>query len=243
MTHPTWADLRDYHCSQRSVVHNGVSSSNPFFEEMSLRRYNYSPIEDRDKFRLVFLKGVLDNPDNKTLRRKGRFIWCKNIKYAGRNQEGLRQIEFTVDKGTKVFTVSENNVLSVPSNSYINNNRFFRTSQKTFLSFSSVFAYDRILNSMSKRMCLGTDELRGLIGSESPYRPGTLVSPRVGYFYPEPPSPLTKDQWSQEHPYGIVLGPAIDKSDYMGRELYRVRFGRTTYEKVNPVQLEIINEV
>ena len=243
MKHPTWADLRDHHCSQRSVVHDGFKSDNPFFEEMAVRRYNYSPLEDTEEFRLVFLRGVLENPDNKTLRRKGRFIWCKNIKYAGRNQDGWRQIEFTVDKGTKVFTVAENNVLSLPSNAYVNNNRYFRTSKKTFLSFSSVFAYDRILNSMTREMKTDTEKLRRLIDAENPFRPGSLVAPRMGYFYPEAPSPLNKQQWSQDHPLGIILGPSIDKSDYMGRELYRVRFGDTTYEKVSPVQLEIINEV
>ena len=31
--------------------------------------------------------------------------------------------------------------------------------------------------------------------------------------------------------------------EFIGREFYRVRFGDTTYERVHPVQLEIINEV
>ena len=45
------------------------------------------------------------------------------------------------------------------------------------------------------------------------------------------------------HPYGIILAPSFNNTDYSGREFYRVRFGGTTYEKVHPVQMEIINEV
>ena len=48
---------------------------------------------------------------------------------------------------------------------------------------------------------------------------------------------------SQEHPCGIILGPSRNDNEYVSREFYRVRFGGTTYEKVHPVQMEIINEV
>ena len=52
-----------------------------------------------------------------------------------------------------------------------------------------------------------------------------------------------KSMRQQQHPCGIVLGRSFDRDDYMGREFYRVRFGDTTYERVHPVEMEIINEV
>ena len=87
------------------------------------------------------------------------------------------------------------------------------------------------------------------IEKENPYRSGALVAPRLGYFYPTQMAPLELQRCaaghkaSDEHPYGIIIGPSLDNSDYSGREYYRVKFGATIYEKVHPVQMEIINEV
>ena len=102
-------------------------------------------------------------------------------------------------------------------------------------------------------MSSGTDlEQSGLkdrMRQDNPYRPGTLVSPRLGYFYPDQQVSreiLTADDKNAaeiEHPCGIILGPSLVNGDYSGREFYRVRFAHTTYERVHPIQMEIINEV
>ena len=117
MNFPTWGELIDLYCASRG--------DNPYYEEFANRRYNPSSMSDAHACRLVFLRPVLDTPGNKTLRRKGRFIWCKNFRYEGRNKDGFRQLSFTVDKGRKRFIAAENNILCVPAKSYVLNNRFF----------------------------------------------------------------------------------------------------------------------
>jgi len=92
---------------------------------------------------------------------------------------------------------------------------------------------------MSKASGISREDMLSRIQEDTPFGPGTLVAPRLGYFYPESPAP---ERRGHHHPCGIILGPALD-NHFGGRELYRVRFGDTTYEKVHPVQMEIINEV
>ena len=237
----TWKELTSHHCSRRSISSSYRSEMNPYYEDFAQRRYNYSPNDDFDACRLVFLKGVLENPTNKTLVRNGRFIWCRNLTYVGLSSAGLRQIEFTVDKGNKVFRVSENNVLCIPSAGYVNNNRYFRTAEKTFLPFSSVFKYENTLKMLARNANITVDEMKQITIQDNPYKPGTLISPRMGYFYPDQVAhqkerPIVLEE---EHPCGLILGPSfID--NYLGRELYRVRFGNHTHEKIHPVQMEII---
>ena len=240
MSLATWGDLVDYHCNNKHIVDKNTTTANPYHEDFSCRRYNYAPSTDTSSCRLVFLKKVLDNPSNKTLVRKGRFIWCKNLVYEGLDTDGLRQVSFTVDKGQKRFTVSEANMLCIPSKIYINNNRYFKTKQKTFSSFSTVFSYKNTINMMLKRTDLEREDFYNLLADDNPFRPGTLVSPRLGYFFPEGKPDEDK---SRSYPYGIILGPSIINTDHVGREFYRVRFGGTTYEKVHPIQMEIVNEV
>ena len=216
------------------------------FEPMALRRYNYSSSNDLSACRLVFLRGVLDNPTNNTLVRNGRFIWCRNLKYEGRDEFGLRHVSFTIDKGKKRFSVSENNFLCIPSKSFVNNNRWFRSVTKTFMAFSSVFSYENTMEMMLKQSDLSRKDFVKNVRKENPYVPGTLVSARLGYFYPSEDlyaSEGKKIDFGQEHPYGIIVGSAFENNDYVGREFYRVRFGATTYERVHPVQMEIVNEV
>jgi len=243
MSFPLWSELIDYFCAQESVRTPATSTPNPFYEEMANRRYNYSPASDRAAFRLVFLKEVLQQKGNNTLRRNGRFIWCKNLRYEGRNNDGWRQISFTVDNGQKRFTASENNILCVPSKVFVNNNRYFRQKEKTFSSFSSVFGYKNSFNMMAKNSGCSKKEFEKIVTSDSPFKPGTLVAPRLGYFYPQMSGhDHTTTDTTQQHPCGIILGPSfID--NYIGQEFYRVRFGSTTYERVHPIQMEIINEV
>jgi len=94
-----------------------------------------------------------------------------------------------------------------------------------------------------RRQC-SIEEMSDLVRKDSPYRPGTLVIPRLGYFYPV--VELRENHPGSRHnahPCGLVLGPALDNNSDGGREFYRVRFGETTYERVHPVQMEVVNEV
>ncbi len=234
---PTWGKLFESFCS--------VRGTNSHYEHFASRRYNFAASTDHRSCRLIFLKPVLVNKDNKTLSRNGRFIWCRNLLYEGRNSEGVRSISFTVDKGKKRFHVGENNILCLPSNVCVSHNRFFKSKKKTFLSFSTVFSYKNSFNMMVKNSNYTSEELGDLLNRDNPYSPGTLVSPRVGYFHPDiDPKKLNKEVMEDsQHPCGIILGPSGVENDYVSREFYRVRFGNTTYERVHPVQMEIINEV
>jgi hypothetical protein len=87
-------------------------------------------------------------------------------------------------------------------------------------------------------------DLLSIIKKESPFSPGTLVSPREGYFYPQLSGRAHKEDFLERpHPCGIILGPSLVENPYVDKEFYRVRFGDTTYERVHPVQMEIINEI
>ena len=214
------------------------------YEDFSNRRYNYSASNDRDKCRLIFLQGVLKNKENKTLQRKGRFIWCRKLKYEGRGRNGYRTISFSVDNGNKRFQVQENNILCLPSSICVQNNRFFKSEEKTFLPFSTVFSYEPCLKMMAKNNQQNVQDLLAMVKKDSPFSPGTLVAPREGYFYPQTPSRLQKEHLlPRSHPCGIILGPSFVENKYVDKEFYRVRFGNTTYERVHPVQMEIINEI
>jgi len=243
---PTYEQLISQHCSIERVHQVGQSpygrgENNPHYEPFAQRRYNYSASSDVVSVRLVFTKDVLSDPDNKTLVRNGRFIWCKNLKYEGRDSSGFRQVSFTIDAGKKRFLVSENNILCIPAKTFINNNKLFRSKLKTFHSFSTVFSYKHTFNMMLKNGSLEREELNSLISEDSPFKPGTLVAPRLGYFFPER-DPRQPERLESEHPFGIVLGSSL-LPDHLGREFYRVRFGSTTYERVHPVEMEIVNEV
>ena len=246
MNLPTYEQLISRHCSVerlRSIDNNPyrLGEDNPHYEQFSKRRYNYSASSDVIAVRLVFTKDVLKDSVNRTLVRNGRFIWCKNLKYEGRDPQGFRQVSFTVDKGNKRFLVSENNILCVPAKTFINNNKYFQTKEKTFVSFSSVFSYSHTFNMMLKNSGLEREEFRNLLTDENPFKPGTLIAPRLGYFFPNR-NPHDPEPLQSNHPLGIVLGPSLG-GDFLGREFYRVRFGGTTYERVHPVQMEIVNEV
>ena len=228
------------HCSKNK-------KDNPFYEDFANRRYNYAANDDTRSCRLIFLKDVLTNHDNKTLRRKGRFIWCKKLKYEGKNSEGFREISFTVDKGSKRFQIAENNILCLPSTLCVTNHRYFKSKKKTFFPFSSVFSYKKTLNMMrSERKC-STEEFIEIVGADNPFKPGTLVHARQGYFFPEIDiHDLNKPNHvhvNDTHPCGIIIGRSFVDSGYVSKEFYRVRFGDTIYEKVHPVQMEIINEI
>lgn len=235
---PTWGQLVENFCS--------IEKNNPFYEHFATRRYNFAASIDRHSCRVIFLKDVLNDKRNKTLCRNGRFIWCRNLKYEGTNDSGMRQVSFTVDRGEKRFKVAENNMLCLPSQICVTNSRYFKLKQKTFLPFSSVFSYENSFKMMLKNSGKSLESFEDLLRKDNPYKPGTLVAPRVGYFQPNiPPSKINKEISSErQHPCGIILGPSpLELDAYVNREFYRVRFGKTTYEKIHPVQMEIINEV
>lgn len=239
MVFPTWSELILNYCSRKG--------DNPHYEEFASRRYNFAASNDRNSCRMIFLRGVLSDKANRTLRRKGRFIWCRDLKYEGRNQDGFRSISFTVDHGQKRFYVGENNILCLPSQVCVSNNRFFNSKKKTFLPFSSVFSYGNSLRMMAKSDGCDVEEIKSLVARDNPYRAGSLVSPRVGYFFPGiDPDKIKKEMdQKQEHPCGIILGPSFPENsyEYVAKEFYRVQFGDTIYEKIHPVQMEIVNEV
>jgi|TARA_R100000900_G_scaffold88190_2_gene68774 hypothetical protein len=244
---PTYEQLISHHCSVERIYSvdqqpYSLGPNNPHYEQFAKRRYNYSASSDVIAVRLVFLKDVLKDPSNKTLIRNGRFIWCKNLSYEGRDTQGCRQISFTVDNGSKRFTASENNVLCVPAKTSVINNKLFRAKNKTFLSFSTVFAYKHTFNMMLKNSSLERQEFANLISGHSPYKAGALVAPRLGYFFPER-NVRSPERLDSEHPLGIILGRSLMADTNLGREFYRVRFGSTTYERVHPAEMEIINEV
>ena len=247
MSFPTWGDLFDNYCAQTTVKTSLNLKRNDFYEEFARRRYNPSPISDTSCCRLVFLKDVLKNPTNKTLRRNGRFIWCRNLHYEGRNNNGYRQISFTIEKGKKRFKIAENNMFCLPSKVFVHNNRYFRSNLKTFSPFSTVFGHKQTMTMLRKSWDSDHESFQQMIDQDNPFKPGTLVLPRVGYFHPEvdwnKASETKNSLLTQEHPCGIILGKSFLDNDYIGREFYRVRFGETTYEKVHPVQMEIVNEV
>jgi hypothetical protein len=231
---PTWEDLIDFHCHRSHVKVDGVLRWNK----------KYEPFSDNKVFRLLFINSVLESDKNKTLVRDGRFIWCKDLEYEGIGTSGLREISFSIDNGKKRFRITENNILCIPSKSFVNNNKYFKTKEEIFKGFSSVLGYRKTLLAMAKAANTTVDELTDRIVSDSPYRPGTLVAPRLGYFYPMTAQPhIEKPPLLETHPYGIVLGRSFRNNEEYGREFYRVRFGSVTYENIHPVQMEIINEV
>jgi hypothetical protein len=234
---PTWEQLTSGFCS--------IEKDNPYFERFARRRFNYAATLDKQSCRMIFLKDVLAEKTNKTLYRNGRFIWCRNLRYEGINESGYRTVSFTIDKGRKRFFIPENNMLCLPSRICIGYNRYFSSKFKTFLPFSTAFGYKSCINMMARSGDLNREELIQTISDDCPYRPGTLISPRQGYFYPEGDMDKLKKEgrFQQEHPCGIILGPSLIENDYVSNEFYRVRFGKTTYERVHPVQMEIVNEV
>ena len=243
MSLATWTELVENYCAVRNILNSdGRYVQNPHFEQMASRRYNYSPVPDLEKFRFVFLRGVLENSTNATLRRGGRFIWCKDLLYEGKMEDNLRYLSFVVDNGSKRFSVAETNILCIPSNCYVNNNRYFRTKDKTFAPFSSPFGYNNVIESLAQNHQISPDDLFTQLDNDRPFGPGSLVSPRKGYFYPnlKEAQPVSL---SDPHPYGLVLGPSLHNNRESGRDFYRVRFGNTTYERIHPIQMELINEV
>lgn len=244
MNLPTWEELIDFHCHKPHVKTDGVLRWNKKYEPFSSRRYNFSTRPDNKVCRLVFLNSVLEDSKNKTLIRDGRFIWCKELAYEGVGDDGLRQISFSVDKGKKRFKISENNMLCVPSKSFVNNSKYFRSKEKVFKGFSSALSYHNTLRMMAKSAGVSLEDITQQIQDDNPFRPGTLVAPRLGYFYPMPAQPHSdKPPLADVHPYGIVLSKSFINNEEYGREFYRVRFGDVTYEAIHPVQMEIINEV
>ena len=239
MKFPTWSVLMEQYCSNKNA-------NNPNHEEFAQRRYNYGSSTDPMACRLVFLKDVANDPFNRTLRRNGRFIWCRNLRYEGVGEGGYRTISFTVDGGSKRFTVSEKNILSVPDQVCVTNSRYFWSQEKTFLPFSTVFSYRNALKIMAKADNCDVVSLKERLKNDSPYKPGRLVIPRIGYFYPRVPAnkrgstDLDNRTLDKEHPCGIILSPALLNNDYVSKEFYTVRFGDTTYEKIHPVQMEIV---
>lgn len=186
MATKAWYDLADHFCAREKSLLDG--GDNQYFERLAARRYNYAKKATPGAVRLVFLQSAGEDSTNKTLLRNGRFVWCKNLRYEGINKESLRKLSFTIGKGKKRFVVTEKDVLVIPGNIFINNNSFFRNYNKVFSSFSSVFKCRECLKIMKRSdeyHWSSLDEFAEYIASYTPYRPGTLVQPRMGFFIPK----------------------------------------------------------
>ena len=185
MRQHTWYDLADHFCARDSSLLDG--GKNKYFERFAARRYNYAHSPPLNSVRLVFLKEVAKDKNNKTLVRNGRFIWCKDLRYEGRCPSGYRTISFRIGDGNKRFNVSEKHVLAIPHNIYINNNSFFRKYNKIFSSFASVFDYRDAVKIMKRNDDGHWNDLEDYMDylrCETPFRPGTLVKARKGMFFP-----------------------------------------------------------
>lgn len=185
MKNNTWYDLADHFCAREKSLLDG--GENKYFDRFAARRYNYAKNYVSGAVRLVFLKSVEKDKINKTLNRDGRFIWCKNLRYEGKDDEGYRKLSFSIRNGNKKFQVSEQEIVVVPHNIFINNNSYFKKYNKILSSFSSVFEYREALKIMKRnddRSWESVDEFAEHIRAESPFRPGTLVKPRRGLFFP-----------------------------------------------------------
>ena len=252
---PSWSELYNFHCTKLAVDnYSNLFGPNPHSEKFASRRYNYAASSDKNECRLVFLRSVLEDPTNKTLNRDGRFIWCKDLHYEGKDSRGFRSISFTVDKGKKRFTVAEDKILCLPSKICVNNSAIFRRPGAIFENFSTVFSYDNTLKMMAKNSGLDYESFVAKIEVDNPFSIGSLVVPKLGYFYPKTEDSRIilgslrgrkeqdrKNDTSQ-HPVGLIVGNT-PVSDYIGKEFYRVRFADTTYEKVHPVQMEVLSEI
>jgi hypothetical protein len=165
------------------------------------------------------------------------------LQYEGLLGTSSRHVSFTVDSGQKRFCVGEHQILCVPSKCFIGNSHYMRAKDKIFHSFTSVFDYSRSVAAMAKAIGMPEDDFCKMLEHDNLFKPGALVSPRLGYFYPQHSTVPESYSPSEPHPYGLLLGRTIGQSDYFRREFYRVRFGATTYERVHPLEMEIINEI
>ena len=191
MKQDTWYDLADHFCARESSLLDG--GKNKYFERFAARRYNYAHNPPFGSVRLVFLKEVAKDKNNKTLVRNGRFIWCKDLKYEGKCPSGYRTISFRIGDGNKRFHVSEKHIVAIPHNIYINNNSFFRKYNRIFSSFASVFDYRDAVKIMKRNDDGHWNDLEDYMDylrCETAFRPGALVRARKGMFFPN----LTKLQ-------------------------------------------------
>ena len=298
---PSWLDLVSMFSSSRLTL---LGEENKLYDKAATRNYYPSTSVDKYSLRLVFLSTVSEDYRNRTLDRRGRFLWARNLRYEGVDADGLRQISFTLDKGSKRFTVSESEVLCLPSRASVRSSSTkhnFNPPPLAYTSFSSVFEYDNALKQLHRKSGVADYETYvSTLTAASPFKPGTLVSPRLGYFLPkrssfvgvasaatdqffdEVPSLLSSantrvefldtltsalafsdslvyktpieiikiirafGDWCSssrgfEHPYGIVLSRNYQPHQRStGKEFYRVNFGGTIYEKVMPIQMEVL---
>lgn len=234
----TWANLRKYYACHDSL-------DNPFYEPFTRRRYNPIRSDDSGRIRLVFLNRTIDKyPDYRTLVRKGRPVWCENLSFEG-TKEGQRFFGFSLKGGKKRFTVSDSYCFLLPSRLYVFPSWPSKLgSSKSICSrLGTVFGYPPAIKMMYNRIENSTetlDEFSQRINSLSPYKPGTLVSPRLGLF-----RPMHNDFGGQdkEFPYGLIIRREQSKyQELYGRELFTVSFGQYMVENVHPIEMEIIND-
>ena len=196
------------------------SIPNEHFEELSRRRYNYSPATDRKRVRLVFPKQILSrHPHYKTLVRKGRALWCFDLKYAGVSPAGYRQFSFHLKGGKKRFTVEERDALCIPVHCSVIPVPW-RPDHKVFTPFGTVFGYEQALQLMFRNrddLGLSYNDFLALLDAASPFKPGALVRPRLRYYYPRKPREEVlidlAEKFSRREPMGFT--PVGELKEYI----------------------------
>ena len=234
----TWASLRKYYACHESP-------DNPFFEPFTRRRYNPIRSDDSNRVRLVFLNRTLEvYPEYKTLVRKGRPVWCENLSFEGA-RNGHRFFGFNLKGGKKRFIVSDSCCFLLPSRLYVYPSWPSRLgSAKSVCSrLGTIFGCPPALKMMYNNLENSAETLEDFLArvdSLAPFKPGTLVSPRLGLFRP---MHNDFDDQDKQFPYGLII--SREKSKYQelyGRELFTVSFGHYMVENVHPIEMEVIND-
>ena len=239
----SWANLRKYYSCYPEIE----GGKNPFFEPFTHKRYNPSRIKDTNRFRLIFLSRTLDEyPKYQTLVRDGRPVWCENLKYEGA-ANNLRHFSFNLRNGKKRFTISENYCFLLPSRLYVYPSWPSRlgSSKSLCARLGSIFGYPAAIDDMYKNNDKkeSFQQFKARLDKESPFRPGVLISPRVGLFRPFKKG--TEKQAfddTDQFPYGLIIRQEDAKyQELYGRELFTVSFGGNIVENVHPIEMEVVN--
>jgi hypothetical protein len=250
-------ELFDHHASNKFLSASQATSEeekiNPNYEPAFERKYRVSKRVFEIAIRVVFLDSLLrDESYSKgysRLVKDGAPIWCYNLKYEGLSSRGYRRFSFTLENELKRFIVDSRHALLIPSRSGVTP-KFYDGYTHRCKNFGSVFAYAPAVQAMfeaSAQPAESVVEFFSYLKKESPFRPGALITPRLGLF-----SLVTRNRseilaGNLPFPYGVVLKRGKEEyetaGNLFGRESYEVMFGSEIYKDVHPNELEIVSHV